>query len=414
VSRARIRRSDSRRLAASQGPEGPGLDASSVRQLQRSVGNRGMSRLLGSPLLQRQPDPRSDEEKQERLEELKKQAEACARDKTRLLPKVGVVEHINRDVALDQILGKERSSFEKLILADNNAHEFVCEAGVGAVMALFYNKDYKNRLNVARAKAAFKAHPTFYTVDAFDTARETKAFLEKTYRISIERGDKAWSTDDIGLLAEALGRLTDRETPLIAGYKFLRWSNKCFQMTAKDSTYVCDLKDWSTCGFHLPEVITGEYTITMYDCYKTDPEEFEKKKLIGRPGAETIVHEIGHAMEFGKLRVAIEAEKAAKREYQRLTKLAAKATGSEKASLEAKVAAAKTALDNAGKAIAAASPSSVDQFVKLWKGKPPLPDATNGTTEAFAEAFVLFKLAPKRLRKANRPLYDWFKKGGFV
>ncbi len=363
---------------------------------------------LPAPHLHRQParDPDADKAK----------IEACLKQPTELLPKVGVVEHINREVGLDEILGKERPQLEAQIRADYDARTFVCEAGVGAMMALFYNKDYKNRLDVAAARQSFSSHPELYSLASFDTAKKTKTFLEKKYHIAIEAGDKAWSSEDVGLLAEALGKLTDPEIPLIGGYRFLRWTTKCSQLTAKDSNYSCELEDYSTCGLHLTDVITRDYTISMYDCYKSDPAETAKKGYHIRPGAETIVHEIGHAMEFGKTRVALEKQREKKREYERLTKQAAAATGSAKATLTTQVAAAKKALDAADKAVAnALSPSVLDQFMKLTKGKKLLtPYSAKGPTEAFAEAFMLFKVAPEKLEAANRDLFQWFNKGGFI
>ena len=361
-----------------------------------------------APHLHRQPaqDPDADKAK----------VEACLKQSAELLPKVGVVEHINREVGLNDILGKERPHLEAEIRADYDARRFVCEAGVGAMMALFYNKDYKNRLDVAAARRSMSSHPELYSLASFDTAKKTKALLEGKYHIAIEAGDKAWSTEDVGLLAEALGKLTDPEIPLIGGYRFLRWTTKCSQLTAKDPNYSCELEDYSTCGLHLTDVITRDYTISMYDCYKSDPAEIAKKGYNVRPGAETIVHEIGHAMEFGKTRVALEKQREAKREYERLTKQAATATGSAKASLTAQVAAAKTALDAADKAVAGTlSPSVLDQFVKLTKGKKLLtPYSAKGPAEAFAEAFMLFKVAPEKLEAANRDLFKWFNTGGFI
>jgi hypothetical protein len=34
--------------------------------------------------------------------------------------------------------------------------------------------------------------------------------------------------------------------------------------------------------------------------------------------------------------------------------------------------------------------------------------------EAFAEAFMIFKVAPEKLKKANKPLFKWFSNGGFI
>jgi hypothetical protein len=392
--------------------------------LQRTVGNLGVQRLIRAPsahargalahgptaVVQRAPQSH-------RQRDWKEAVEACLKQKDDLLPGgVGVVEQVNREVILNDALGKERKNLEVEIRQNYDARKFVCEAGVPAILALFYNKDYKNRLDVRRARESFASHPEFYTVGAFDKAQKTKDFLAKKYGIAIEAGDKAWSTEDLGLLAEALGKLTDKEIPLIGGYRFLRWTTKCAQLVAKDPDYTCELKDWSTCGLHLPDVITREHTITMYDCYKTDPEEFAKKGFTGRPGAETIVHEIGHAIEFGRLRLALERQGNAKRELERLKKLAAGTTGGAKVVVGAQVAAAKKELADADKAVTAAmSPSTLDQFEKLIKGKPLLtPYSGENTTEAFAEAFMLFKVAPDKLKKANEPLFDWFNKGGFL
>jgi hypothetical protein len=381
-------------------------------RLHHLVGNAGVARVAQGPLVQRAP-------KSHRQRDWKQVVEDCLKQDKDLLPGgVGTVEQINREVTLNELLGKERQAFENEIRQDYDARTFVCEAGLSAIMALYYNKDYKSRLDVKRARAAFAKDKDskIYSVGAFDTAQQTKTLLQKTFRITIENGDKAWSTEDIALLAEALGHLTDPEKPLIAGYRFLRWSNKCKHMTTKDPNYECEMEDYGVAGLHLPDVIRGDYTITMYDLYKTDPKEFAKQKFAGSPGAETIVHEIGHAMEYGRRRIALEAQKAAKREYERLSKQAAQATGKDKPALEKKAADAKTALDAADKAVTAAlTPSVLDQFVKLTKGKPPLtPYSKKNSTEAFAEAFMLFKVAPQKLKAANEKLFEWFEKGGFL
>ena len=347
----------------------------------------------------------------------KQTVEACLKQRDDLLPGgVGIVEQVNREVVLNNALGRERKTVEAEIRKDSDARKFVCEAGLPAVLALFYSKDYKNRLDVRRARESFASHPQFYTVGAFDKAQKTEDFLVKKYGITIQAGDKAWSTEDVGLLAEALGKLTDNEIPLIGGYRFLRWSNKCDQLVATNPDYTCDIEDWRACGLHLPNVINREHTITMYDCYKTDPEEFAKKGFTGQPGAETIVHEIGHAIEFGRLRLALERQGNGKRELERLKKLAAGSTGRERVRLDTQVAAAKKELAEADTAVTAAmSPSTLDQFEKLIKGKPLLtPYSGENTMEAFAEAFMLFKVAPEKVKKANKPLFDWFNQGGFL
>ncbi|WP_372743238.1 DUF4157 domain-containing protein [Neptunomonas sp.] len=360
-----------------------------------------------APLLQRQPDPEAD----------KANVDACLKQTKDLLPgKVGLVEHINRGVLLDEAIGKERQSLEAQIRQKYDARKFVCEAGVPAMLALFYNRDYHNRLWVDRARESFTKHPEFYSSAGSDKVIKTKAFLTKKYRITLEPGDKAWSPEDIRLLAEALGKLTDSEIPLIADYRFIRWTNRCNQFIAANPNYKCELEDYGDCGLHLAEVVHRDYTITMYDCFKSDPDETAKKGYNVQPGADIIVHEIGHAIEFAKLRLALEKQGDAKREYQRLNKLADAATGNAKVSLNQQVAAAKKMLAEADKAVNdAMSPSVLDQFTALTKEKPALtPYSKKNTMEAFAEAFMLYKVAPDKLKKANEPLFNWFAKGGSI
>lgn len=396
--------------------------------LQRSIGNRAVQRLIRgpdahaphvvqqAPRLQRQPE-RDPEAEKEREEANKQKVEACLKQKTELLPKVGVVEHINRDVGLDEILGKERQNFEAEIRNDYKAREFVCEAGVGAMMALFYNRDYKNRLSVERARASFSQHPEFYSLAGFDQVKNTKELLKTKFGITTEPGDKEWSPEDVGLLAEALGRLTSQEMPIIRGYRFVRWTNRCNQRKAENADYPCVLKDYQTCGLHEAEIASRTKNITMYDCMKTDPEEFAKLGYEGQPGAETIIHEIGHAMERGRLMVALEKQVDAKRKYERLKKQADAATTADaKASLNKQVTDAKKALDDAEKAVDKITPGAVlAKFKALTKGKAALtPYSKEGPEEAFAEAFMLFKVAPKKLQKANKGLFKWFSEGGFL
>jgi Domain of unknown function (DUF4157) len=369
-----------------------------------------------TPSLHRQPE-RDPEAAKEKEEADKARVEECLKQKTELLPKVGVVEHINRDVGLNEILGKDRQTLETQIRADPDARRLVCEAGVGAIMALFYNRDYHNRLSVRRARDSFSRHPKFYSFAGFDLFKDTKELLKTKYGVTTEAGDKGWSPEDIGLLAEALRRLTDREMPLIRGYRFVRWTSRCNQRRAEDADYECVLKDYQMCGLHEAEIARWEKRITLYDCFKTDPKEFAKLKYRGRPGAETIIHEIGHAMAGGRLRLALERQADAKRELERLKKQADTATTTDaKVALATKLAAAKQAVDKADKAVKTAlSPSVLDRFAKLIKGKPALTPYSNiNTSEAFAEAFMLFKVAPKKLKKANEKLFKWFKKGRFL
>ena len=344
--------------------------------------------------------------------------EACMKQGTELLPgKVGMVEHINREVALDEILGKERKNFEDQIRQDNKAREFVCEAGVGAMMALFYNRDFKNRLNVDVARQSFTEHPEYYSIGGFDTTKQAKQLLKKKYNIFIEPGDKEWSPDDIVLLTQALSKLDEKEMPLISNYHFIRWTNRCNELTAKDPDHECSLEEYAVCGFHETDIVDRKYTIKMYDCMRGATDEKIRLGTDVKSGADTIIHEIGHAMEYGRLRLALEEASDAKKEYERIKReLDSAKTADAKASISKKLKVAEKTKNDADKKVSKIfSTPSLETFKKLISGKPPLtPYASTNLKEAFAEAFMIFKVDPEKLKKANKPLFKWFNEGGFI
>jgi hypothetical protein len=341
----------------------------------------------------------------------------CMKSKDLLPGGVGVVESINQEVALTEILGRSRAELEQQIRDSNDAREFVCEQGLPAMLALFYNRDYKNRLDVPKARERFAAQPRFYSIRWFETDKLRKRFFKEIFGIVLQPGDKEWSPEDIALLGEALRTLDTPESPLIRGYRFVRWTSRCNELRAQDPNYQCRMDDeqddYSTCGLHLTDVITRDKSITMYDCYIGASNVPHGSKV--KPGADTIIHEIGHAMEFGRVRLALERQQTAKREYDRLSRQAAAARGAKQVALTAAVAAAKKALDAADNDLKAAmSPSALEEFEKLVKGKTPLtPYSRKNSTEAFAEAYMLFKIAPDTLKKANKPLFEWFDRGGY-
>lgn len=344
--------------------------------------------------------------------------EACLKQGTELLPgKVGVVEHINREVALDEILGKERKNVEDQIRNDPKAREFVCEAGVGAMMALFYNRDYKNRLHVDAARQSFSEHPEYYSLSGFDTTKQSKELLKKTYNIFIEPGDKEWSPDDIVLLTQALSKLDDKEKPLISNYHFIRWTTRCNELVAKDPEHECSLEEYAVCGFHETDIVDRKYTIKMYDCMRGATEEKIRLGTDVKSGADTIIHEIGHAMEYGKLRLALEEASNAKKEYERIKReLDSAKTANDRTSISKKLEAAEKIKNSADKKVSGIlSTSTLKTFKKLISGKPPLtPYSSTNLMEAFAEAFMIFKVAPEKLKKANKALFKWFSNGGFI
>ena len=122
-------------------------------------------------------------------------------------------------------------------------------------------------------------------------------------------------------------------------------------------------------------------------------------------------------MEFGKQRLALERATDTKKEYERIKRqYDAATTADAKRPLEQKLKAAEKKKDDADKELdkILAGPV-IDQFKKLIKNKRPLTSyAATSATEAFAEAFMLFKVAPGKLKKLDKPLFDWFSKGGFM
>ncbi|WP_373518856.1 DUF4157 domain-containing protein [Pricia sp.] len=330
---------------------------------------------------------------------------------------VGLIEIINREALLDQILGKERASFIEQIKKERDARKFVCEAGISAVMALYYNRDYRNRIRVEKAREAFSVYPQYYSSKGFDQKKQTKEMLEKKYDISIERGDKDWSPRDLVLLSEALGTMTEREIPLLGKYHFIRWTNRCNQKNASNPEYECTMEDYGLCGLHEAEIVHRKYTITMYDCMNSDSEDDMKKGYGVQPGADVIIHEIGHAMEYGKLRLAMEKASDAKKEVARIEKQLQKTSKTDDIlAIKNKLKSAKIKMDDTNKVMEdTVSNSTIAKFQKLTKGKKALTDySKTNAKEAFADAYMLFKVAPKKLKRKNKKLFKWFDQGGYV
>lgn len=356
--------------------------------------------------------------KLQRKPQTEESTENCARKNGGdLLPgNVGIVEQINRDAELRETLGDERTNLEEQIRKDYDARKFVCEAGVSAMLALYYNRDFKNRINVTTARKYLQFHADYYSFKGIYKTNKAKETLVKKYNIFIEKGNKDWKPEEIALLTEALGKLSDSEIPLIRNYHFVRWTDRCRHLEAKDPDYSCDLEDYRICGYHETDVKTRTYTITMYDCMGGGMDDLLNPDYNVDPGAEYIVHEIGHAMEFARLRLATEKFYDAKKEYERIKKQAeAVPATAGKPPVQPGLAEAEKAMKNADALLDKdLANAPVEEFKKLIKGKKPLTEySKKNDTEAFAEAFMLYKVAPEKLQKLNKKLFEWFDKGGF-
>ncbi|MCC6288286.1 MAG: DUF4157 domain-containing protein [Chitinophagaceae bacterium] len=232
---------------------------------------------------------------------------------------------------------------------------------------------------------------------------DLKSQLEENYKIKIEKGGKSWSDTDLILLNEAFSRLTAQEAALVENYRFIREK----QSAVVDGDIIC--------GLHSVDIISRDYTIQIADACMKDPMGKEKTKFGIDYGVFNILHEIGHAIEYGRLRLATDKYYDAKKALEQFQEQFSKASPDKQKSMAKDLGTLKAAMGNASdKLDEALDKSTLDQFSKLIKGKRALTDySKKNAAEAFAEAFAIFKANPKKLEKDNKKLFDWFLKAGF-
>jgi len=232
-----------------------------------------------------------------------------------------------------------------------------------------------------------------------------KEKLEEKYNIIISKGDKNWSKAEIGHLKWVLEKMGKKEKSVLTGYKFRRWSDE-FAASKLDSTYKTNSSD--ECGLH--HAFAGKnkdkFKIHMMDqCFK-DPEATSDTKFGVDIGRFHLAHEIGHAMEVAELRKLHAKRKKMLALYNKLSK-STKRSELKKAK---KVSDQMDVLDIRLTAIENNKKGTLAEFKKLVKGKAPLtPYSSSGSGEALAEAYAIYKSAPKYLEKKNIKLYNWFK-----
>ena len=242
--------------------------------------------------------------------------------------------------------------------------------------------------------------------------RDTKDDLQKTFKITIKKGDKDWAESEITLLKAALGRLAGDEIAVVRDYQFIRWSSK--EARAKNDTSYKD-PGTSECALHEMDLANASYKISVYDACFADPE--------ARAGTDTkfgidtgefhILHEIGHAMESAELRKTYEAYMAANKAYndyieKNKDKDVTKAMQAEADRLTKAEDAAKKAMDDAtGRALA--------EFTELMKGLDAItPYGKTDSQESFAEMFAAFKANPEVVKKDYKQVYEWLVGKGFL
>jgi hypothetical protein len=236
--------------------------------------------------------------------------------------------------------------------------------------------------------------------------------LQKKYKVTIEKGDKDWSADDIKDLEWVLAKLSKNEFKVLKGYKFIRWSTKEAR-AKKDPTYIDPGID--ECGQHEADIAAGKYKISFYDkCFK-DPKA-TSETMAGVPIERFhLMHEIGHAMEIAELRKKTEKYYKANDAYNAALDEYNKASAKQQNKMKAKIEKLSAAEKKTKTAWQAAQTRVLDDFKALIKGKTALTDySKTNAMEAFAEAFALYKIDPKGLKKLNLALARWFKKGGHL
>jgi hypothetical protein len=222
--------------------------------------------------------------------------------------------------------------------------------------------------------------------------------LQKKYGIVIKKGDKAWSAADIKDLKWALKKLTKEEGKVLRGYHFIRWSTPAARQKV-DPTYKPPASQ--ECGLHEVDLAKKSYKISMYDkCF--DKSTTMAGVAVGR---FHILHEIGHAMELAE-------QIQAWNKYKKLEDKYNKAIDAYKANPSRKKKAIVTALEKklnaADKKYKASVGRTLREFSAKVKGKAALTKySKTNMHEAFAEAFALYKIDPKGIKRANPKLAKW-------
>jgi hypothetical protein len=257
-----------------------------------------------------------------------------------------------------------------------------------------------------------RATPKNYPESLIQRSPGVREDLQKDYKITIEKGDTNWSKSDLEDLKLALSKLSKKEKAVIEGYNFIRWSTKKAR-SEKDPTYRETGK--GECGQHEADIATGTFKISMYDACFGDPEAVSSMMAGVPEGSFNILHELGHAMEIAEWRKRREAYDRAFKRYKKAEDDYNKASSSEQKKLEKKVDALDKALSKAEKELDASKKRVITEFQSKIKGKAALTEySKTDVTEAFAEAFALYKASPESIKKSNIALYNWFKKHGHL
>jgi hypothetical protein len=219
------------------------------------------------------------------------------------------------------------------------------------------------------------------------------------FPIEMVNGEKQWSKSELNLVSQALKLLTPEEGKRLRGYKFIRMKGIGFpQPGGKIAAAITS-----------NEVVDKDFSIRFWDSCFDGTADVEVPYTVEK-GVPCIIHEIGHILNFARIRPMIEAMTS----YEEFKKVFEKAPAAKKKEMTAKMEEVyKIYKEESAKY---EKQKSVDaEFEKLTKGRRPLTDySKTNESEAFAEAFAIFKINPDLLKNKNKPLYDYFAKGGFL
>jgi hypothetical protein len=241
---------------------------------------------------------------------------------------------------------------------------------------------------------------------------DPRAEAEKKYAILIQVGDKDWAPSELDLLYAALKSLSKDEATVLRKYRFIRWASKASR-AEKDPDYKDPGAD--ECGLHEADLKSGVFKISMYDACFADPQAVSDKVAGIDKGQFTILHEIGHAMQNAELRNTAEAQQGTTTKYNEAVATYNAAGAKEQGKMKPGIDKLDTADTAAKDAMKKSEGRSLKDLEALIVGKTPLTEySKENSKEAFAEAFAIYKADPAGFEKANRTLYEWFSKGGYL
>jgi chemotaxis protein histidine kinase CheA len=244
---------------------------------------------------------------------------------------------------------------------------------------------------------------------ALKRAPDTKDEVQKTYSISVEKGDKDWTPKEVGIIKSALARLADEEKLAIKDYKFYRWTDKAARIKLDPSYHDPGV---SECGLHEADIAKGVYKISMYDDCFGDPEAESDTKFGIDTGEFNLLHEIGHAMEVAEYKNTYLRYLAANKAYN--DAIARYKDVTVTTPIKAEIDGLNAAEQVAEKAWTDANGRALKDFSALIKGKDNITEyAGTSPQEAFAEIFAAYKANPDFVKKNYAEVYQWLVAKGY-